>query len=191
MMQTRRSTESSSSTKIQKPGRAGPGGGASGGVVRAPLQNDDALSETDQVDPRTRASTGIHSLAPPRGDHNHPGDENPSQMEVSQVTRHGADSHKPTHLFIYKKNKRICVPLTTAKLSAAHQVYLPADVLNAAGAKEGQTFIVRVRHGIIELIPESQADRALETGLQNMRKASLARLGETWDNPEDDAWNEA
>lgn len=80
--------------------------------------------------------------------------------------------------------------LSTAKLSAGHQVYLPNEVLRAAGASEGDTFVVRVRHGIIELIPAGQAQRALDSGLENMRDASMKRLAGSWDNPDDDVWNE-
>jgi len=79
----------------------------------------------------------------------------------------------------------------TASVSAGNQVYLPKEILDEAHVAAGGRFIVRVRHGIIELVPEAMAEHVLDAGLDNLRKASLEHLSRLWDNDEDEAWNEA
>lgn len=79
----------------------------------------------------------------------------------------------------------------TASVSAGNQVYLPKEVLDEAHVAAGGRFLVRVRHGIIELVPEAMAEDVLDAGLENLRQASLDHLSRLWDNETDDAWNEA
>lgn len=78
----------------------------------------------------------------------------------------------------------------SASISAGNQVYLPKEILDEAHVPPGGRFLVRVRHGIIELVPESMAQEALDAGLENLRAASLAHVSSLWDNEEDEAWNE-
>lgn len=81
--------------------------------------------------------------------------------------------------------------IKTVKMSSGHQVYLPDEILEEARVGEEQSFVVRVREGRIELIPVELAERAIDEGLENLKRASLESLTEAWDNPEDEAWNEA
>lgn len=90
-----------------------------------------------------------------------------------------------------RKTKISMLPMKTAALSSGNQVYLPKEVLEEANIEEGSRFLVRVHDGIIELVPEALAEKALDAGLANLKRASMARLTELWDNPEDEAWNEA
>lgn len=83
------------------------------------------------------------------------------------------------------------MPVKTVKMSSGHQVYLPDEILEEAQVKEGQSFVVRVRDHTIELIPAELAERAMDAGLANLRGASMEALTEDWDNPEDEAWNDA
>lgn len=101
--------------------------------------------------------------------------------------RHEARESKNT-----MKNKDILtMALKTVKLSSAHQVYLPEEILEAAHVREGERFVLRVRDGVIELVPERLAEQALEDGLENLKAAGLDQLQESWGNPEDEAWDEA
>lgn len=79
----------------------------------------------------------------------------------------------------------------SVKISDRNQVALPQDALDAIGAKRGQRLVVRVHEGVLELIPERLADRLLDRGLREFRKAGLAAFEKAWDNPDDEAWNEA
>lgn len=79
----------------------------------------------------------------------------------------------------------------TVKMSSGHQVYLPDEILEEAQVKEGQSFVVRVRDQTIELIPAELAERAMDAGLENLKRASMDQLTEEWDNAEDEAWDEA
>lgn len=81
--------------------------------------------------------------------------------------------------------------IKTVKMSSGHQVYLPDEILEEARVGEEQSFVVRVREGRIELIPVELAERAIEEGLENLQRASLEDLTEAWDNPKDEAWNDA
>lgn len=81
--------------------------------------------------------------------------------------------------------------IKTVKMSSDHQVYLPDEVLKASGTEEGQSFLIRVRGRIIELVPVDLAEKALEEGLANLQEASPDHLTDAWDNPEDEAWDEA
>lgn len=83
------------------------------------------------------------------------------------------------------------MPVKTVKMSSGHQVYLPDEILEEAQVKEGQSFVVRVRENTIELIPAELAERAMDAGLANLRGASMEKLNEAWDDPEDEAWDDA
>lgn len=85
---------------------------------------------------------------------------------------------------------RTTMSLRTVKLTAGRQVYLPEEILDEAGVEEASRFVVRVRDGVIELVPEAVAARVLDEGLEAMREASLEHLAEAWDNEEDEAWDD-
>jgi bifunctional DNA-binding transcriptional regulator/antitoxin component of YhaV-PrlF toxin-antitoxin module len=82
--------------------------------------------------------------------------------------------------------------LRTAKLTSSRQVYLPQEVLDEAGidAGDGSRFVVRVRGGVIELVPEELAAKVLDEGLEEWRRASLDLLAQDWHNEEDQVWDE-
>lgn len=80
---------------------------------------------------------------------------------------------------------------TSTERSSEHQGYLPDEILEEAGVEGGRSSVVRVRDHAIELIPAEIAERAIDAGLENLRRASLDTLTEAWENPEDEAWNEA
>ncbi|MGQ0536008.1 MAG: hypothetical protein ACT4PT_08040 [Methanobacteriota archaeon] len=79
----------------------------------------------------------------------------------------------------------------TVKISDRNQVALPQDALDAIGAHRGERLLVRVHQGVLELIPEPLAERLLDRGLDEFRKAGLSTFEKYWDNAEDEAWNEA
>ncbi len=81
--------------------------------------------------------------------------------------------------------------MRNVKISARNQVALPKDALDSIGAHVGERLIVRVHHGILELIPERLADKILDHGMKDFQKAGLATFEQGWDNEEDEAWNEA
>lgn len=80
--------------------------------------------------------------------------------------------------------------LRTVKLTAGRQVYLPEEVLEEAGVEGASRFVVRVRGGVIELVPEHVAAKVLDEGLEAMREASLEHLEDEWDNEEDAVWDD-
>ena len=77
------------------------------------------------------------------------------------------------------------------KISDRNQVALPEEELRAVGARKGERLLVRARGGVLELIPERLAERLLDEGLREFRKAGVKAFEATWDNPTDEAWNEA
>lgn len=77
----------------------------------------------------------------------------------------------------------------TVKISDRNQVALPQEALDAIGARRGERLLVRVRQGVLELIPERLAERLLDHGLDEFRKAGLGTFEKYWDNPDDEAWN--
>lgn len=81
--------------------------------------------------------------------------------------------------------------VNAVKISDKNQVALPAEELQAVGAKRGERLLVRARNGIIELIPERLAERILDDGLKNFKHAGKRRFAKGWDNPHDEAWNDA
>jgi len=81
--------------------------------------------------------------------------------------------------------------IKTSKLSSGHQIYIPDEVLEEARIREGEELVLRVRDGVIELVPQRLAERALDPGLENLREASLEGIEEAWDSPENEAWDEA
>lgn len=82
------------------------------------------------------------------------------------------------------------ISLRTVKLTTGRQVYLPEEILEEAGVEGASRFVVRVRGGVIELVPEHVAAKVLDEGLEAMRQASLEHLGDEWDNDEDEAWDD-
>lgn len=79
----------------------------------------------------------------------------------------------------------------SVKISDRNQVALPQEALDAIGAHRGERLLVRVRHGLLELIPERLADRLLDRGLDEFRKEGLATFEKHWENRDDEAWNDA
>lgn len=80
--------------------------------------------------------------------------------------------------------------LRTVKLTSGRQIYLPEEVLEEAGVDEASRFVVRVRGGVIELVPEHVAAKVLDEGLEAMRRTSLEHLEDEWDNEEDEVWDD-
>lgn len=92
--------------------------------------------------------------------------------------------------FILKKH----IPkmdMQSVKISGRNQVALPQEVLDAIGAHQGERLLIRVQAGVLELIPERLANRLLDKGLQDFRKAGLETFEKNWDNDDDEAWNAA
>ncbi|MHB8632883.1 MAG: hypothetical protein ACYDBQ_02785 [Thermoplasmatota archaeon] len=79
----------------------------------------------------------------------------------------------------------------SVKISDRNQVALPQDALKAIGADHGERVLVSLHHGVLELLAERLADRLLGRGLTEFRKAGLATFEKYWDNPDNEAWNEA
>lgn len=81
--------------------------------------------------------------------------------------------------------------MQSVKISGRNQVALPQEALEAIGAQQGERLLIRVHAGVLELIPERLANKLLDRGLEEFRKAGLETFEKHWDNPEDEAWNDA
>lgn len=79
----------------------------------------------------------------------------------------------------------------SVKISARNQVALPAEELEAVGAQQGERLLVRAKDGVLVLIPEHLAEEILDRGLAAFRQAGLEAFEDLWDNPDDEAWDEA
>lgn len=81
--------------------------------------------------------------------------------------------------------------MQSVKISGRNQVALPQEALDAIGAHHGERLLIRIQGGVLELIPERLANRLLDKGLQEFRKAGLETFEKHWDNDDDEAWNAA
>jgi bifunctional DNA-binding transcriptional regulator/antitoxin component of YhaV-PrlF toxin-antitoxin module len=77
------------------------------------------------------------------------------------------------------------------RMSSRGQILIPKEVRRKHQLDKDTDLLLQDAGGILILRKKKHVDKALRSEFYPLLKASEKSLGELWDNPEDDVWNEA
>ena len=76
-------------------------------------------------------------------------------------------------------------------MSSKGQIVIPKELRRKHRLDKGTDLLLQEAGDILILRKKKDIDKALRSEFYPLLKASEKSLGELWDNPEDDVWNEA